>query len=173
MDERLVSELIDDGANLFESHGYCVVKVTEAGEAKKIKLPITSRGVSDLMDELRAKAPTPPVKTEDIDPESKEGEDLEAPGLIRRVTFDFTDPEYLRQSEKHNQEFLWQVVIKGLEISWKTKDGTGIEDYEQRKSLLKSKGLAYSQLLKIFKAVQGLTRFQEDREDFLPGGLSA
>ena len=57
-DVEILSEMVED-EGLFESRGYSVVKVTRDGKAGKLRLSISTRGVSDLMGEINAGAPRP------------------------------------------------------------------------------------------------------------------
>lgn len=165
---KRISELIE-GANLFESSGYSLLKVTKNGVEEMIELPIKSTGVADLQEALRGQAPKPPIRKQLIKKNSKEGKELGLPHDRMTQVFDNTDEDYLDALEKHNQSFIWQVIIFALDLSWKKKDGSEAETFEEKKSILQSTGITGAHTEQIFKDVQNLTQLAEDEGDFLSG----
>lgn len=165
---KRISELVE-GANLFDSNGYSMVMITKDGVQEPQELPIRSTGVSEFMNELSEKAPRPPTRRVVIKQNSAQGREL---GLARdRVeqVFDTTDEDYISALDKHNQEFNWRVVIFALNVpSWKMKDGSPAETFEDKKKILKTNNITWDHILKVFKDVKALTAMEEDREDFLP-----
>jgi len=168
VEEKLetISELIEN-QGVFDSRGYSIVKVTKAGVEEKLKLPIKSTGVAELMEELSGKAPRPPVTKELVKKNSPEGRELGLPHDKMVLVFDTTDEKYIDALEKHNQEFNWRVSIFALDINWKLEDGAEAETYEEQKRILQSNGITWHHIEKIAKDVRELTQFVEDREDFL------
>jgi hypothetical protein len=165
---KRISELIE-GEKLFDSSGFSLVKVTKDGSEEFLELPIKSTGVAEFQEELQGKAPRPPVKKELIKKGSKEGKGL---GLVHHKlmqVFDNTDENYIDALEKHNQDFIWQIVVFALDIAWKKKDGAQAATFEEKKGILKSTGITGHHTDQIFRDVQKLTRIQEEQEDFLPG----
>lgn len=163
---RRVSELIE-GEKIFDSSGFSLVKITRKGVEEFLELPIKSTGVGEFQEELTGKAPRPPVKKELIKKDSAEGKALGLAHDRLVQVFDNTDEKYIDALEKHNQDFIWQIVVFALDISWKKKDGSLATTYEEKKEILKSTGITGSHTDQIFGDVQNLTRIQEDQEDFL------
>lgn len=165
---KRISELIE-GDKLFDSSGFSLVKITIDGKEEFLELPIKSTGVAEFQEKLQGRAPRPPVKKELIKKDSKAGKEL---GLIHHKlmqVFDNTDEDYIDALEKHNQDFIWQIVVFALDIAWKKKDGAQAATFEEKKEILKSTGITGHHTDQIFKDVQKLTRIQEEQEDFLPG----
>jgi len=163
---EIITELVE-GDNVFESHGYAVVKITRGGKSKKIRLPIKSHGVAEFQEKLAAKAPKPPTTFELIRKGSPEGKELGLKHHQKAIVFDLTDEAYIDAMDKHNQDFQWRVAVFALDLSWKKKDGTIAETYEEKKKMLQDAGLTGFQLIDILKAVNELTQFAEEQEDFL------
>jgi len=171
MDEQVLSELIED-AGTFESRGYSNVKVTKGGVEQSLKVPIKSTGVYEYQIELSNKAPQPPSSERYIKKDSKEGQSLGIPnsGVFR--VFDFTDEKYVDEMDAHNREFVWKIAVFALDMPLKKKDGTMAESYDDRKRVLQSNGITGHQLDVIFNDVQSLTKWAEDRQDFLSASES-
>jgi hypothetical protein len=163
---RVISELIE-GENLFDSHGYSVIKITKDGEPEKVKIPIKSTGVAEYQRKLEGKAPRPPVTKELIKKGSKEGKALGLPHDKIALVFDTTDEKYVDAVENHNLELGWKVAIFALDMTLKKKGGTVAESYEDKKAVLQSSGITFHHINRILKDVNALTQFAEDREDFL------
>lgn len=165
---KRISELIEDQA-LFESSGFSLVKITKDGKEEFIELPIKSTGVAEYQEELRGQAPKPPVRKELIKKNSKEGKEfgLSHDRLVQ--VFDNTDENYIDALEKHNQDFIWRVIVFALDLKWKKKDGSEAFTFEEKKAILKSTGITGAHNDQIFKDVQNLTRIAEEGEDFLSG----
>ena len=167
MELEVITELTE-GANLFESHGYSIVKVTKGGVEKLLKLPIKSAGVADYMEKLRSRAPRPPVIFQVAKKDSPEGKELGFTHDRKIDVFDTTDERYIDALEKHNQDFNWAVAIFALDMPFRKSDGTEAGDVEEKKRILKSNGITWSQINRIFADVQALTLMAEERADFLP-----
>jgi hypothetical protein len=171
MQIETVSALME-GGNLFESSGYAYVKVTKAGAAKALKLPVKSTGVDEFMDKLAELAPQPPVITKTVPRDSAEGQalGLATDGPVQM--FDLTDAAYMEKLKAHNQDFIWRVVIFALDMEFKTKDGQVVDDFETKKAILKSNGITWAHANQVYADVEKLTRFAEEREDFLSANAS-
>jgi hypothetical protein len=161
----IVSDLVDDGVRFFESSGYSVIRITDDGNKKTLKIPISTDGVRELMDELSAIAPRAPVVRKMIEKDSDEGKKLEISENTMVMVFDLTDEKYVDALDEHTRHFTWKVVAKAIRI--------GPEDLDEKIELLKKKGITKNQVLKIYKDVMNLTNFAEDREDFLSGNVWA
>jgi len=161
-----ITELID-GESVFESHGYAKIKVTREDTAKKIRLPIKSSGVAEFQEKLAAKAPKPPTTFEMIQKGSDEGKAMGLKHHQKSIVFDLTDESYIDAMEEHNNDFTWRVAVFALDLSWKKKDGKKADSYEEKKAILQSAGLTMYQMADIMKAVNKLTMFAGEQEDFL------
>jgi hypothetical protein len=167
MEMETITELVE-GANLFDSRGYSIVKVTKEGKEKWLKLAIRSTGVAEYMENLRGKAPRPPTTFQVIKRDSPEGRELGLSHDRKIQVFDPTDERYVDSLEKHNQEFTWGVVIFALDMTFKTSGGTPAQNVEEKKRVLKSNGITWSHINKIFADVTALTKMEDERADFLP-----
>jgi len=163
---KRISELIE-GNGFFNSNGFSVIKVTKDGKESLVELPIRSTGVAEFQEELRDKAPKPPVRKEIIKKDSPEGKALGLTHHKFQQVFDTTDEEYLALLEAHNQDFIWKVIIFALDISLKKKDGTEANSFESKKRILQSTGLTGAHANQIFKDVQALTKVEDKDTDFL------
>lgn len=171
---KVISELVD-GKALFDSQGFTVLKVTrvinDGGErvakSMKIKLAIKSTGVAEYQEELSGKAPKPPRTFETVKKNSPEGRAMGLKHNEMTYIFDSTDEDYVDSLEKHTQEFVWRIAVFALDIKWTKADGTQAETYEEKKAILKSNGITGHHADKIYKDVNALTQFSEDRQDFL------
>ena len=161
-----ISELVED-AGLFDSRGYSTVKVTKDGKEKLIQLPIRSAGVDQFKAELSKKAPRPPVTKQFIKKGSAEGKALGLPHDSVVMVFDTTDEAYNDAMNAYNEDFAWRVAVFALDVNWKKKDGSLAEKFEDRKAILQSNGITDHQRTKIYQDVGDLTRYAEEREDFL------
>jgi len=170
MDQETVFSLIE-GGGFFESKGFSKIKITsvENNEVieKIISLPIKSTGVAEYQENLRGKAPKPPVTRQLVKKDSPEGKELGLPHNSMTIVFDTTDEAYIDALEKHNQEFIWQVAIFALDIEWKKRDGSIAETYEDKKKVLQSNNITGHHIDKIYKDVRWLTDFKEGEDDFL------
>jgi hypothetical protein len=88
---------------------------------------------------------------------------------VRVPEFNTLEEAYLDALEAHEQEFTWKVAVFALGLDWKRKDGSMVESYGEKVTILKANGITGHQIGQIFQDVQGLTRFNEERQDFLSG----
>lgn len=162
-----VSELVE-GNPIFESQGFSKVKITKKGEEQILEIPIQSTGVSELIDRFNKEAPRPPVVTRLALPNSEIGKDL---GLTRKQhvqIFDFTDDDFVKKQEEHNRDLGLKVVLLGVAIPIKDKEGKVIEDDNKKLEVLRNMGLTGGQFTKLFNDIQNLTTITEEQiEDFL------
>lgn len=166
MEPEIISELME-GGNLFDCRGYSVVKVTKGGVEKRLKLPIKSTGVAEYMEQLKGKAPRPPVTFQVVKRDSPEGKELGLTHDRKIQVFDTTDERYVDALEKHNQEFTWSVAIFALDMPFRKTDGAEAQSPEDKKRILKSNGITWSHINQIFADVQALTRMEDETSDFL------
>jgi len=163
---RRISELVEN-KGLFDSRGYTLLKVTKDGIEETLELPIKSSGVSEYMEMLEGEAPRPPVTRKMVKKNSPEGRELGLPHDQMVLVFDNTDDDYIDALNKHNREFNWRVAIFALDIKWTMQGGREAAAYEEKKQVLETNGITLNHVNKIFRDVDALTQFAEDREDFL------
>jgi len=155
---------IQEGNDLFQSRGFSYVKVTKDGKVVPVVIPIKSSGVSEVMEELLRKAPTPPDRKELVYPDSEYGKQL---GLTQKKWVflpDFTDPEYLAAKDKFDSDMMLKVVIMGLDTKFVDKEGKPIDDEKKKLAILKGLNLATDQMNQIMRDITSLTRWREGEE---------
>jgi len=166
--ETINIEELKEGNSLFQSRGHSLLKVTHDGQEKRLRIPIKSTGVTELMEEMRAKAPKPPVINKVIHPDDPAFKEL---GLSRKQhvkTFDLTDESYIEATEKHNQEIGIKLMLKGIDVPIKDKEGNIVEDRDKKMTILRDMGLTAPHFTQIIRDITSLTEWQEAEEnDFL------
>jgi len=167
--ETIDLDQLMEGNNIFESKGISYLKVTYKGQAKRIAIPIKSSGVSEMIDEFeREKKPMPPKKRELIKKDSDMGKEMRLSKNEWVFVFDFTDETYLSETEKYQRDLGLKVVMMGIDLPIKDREGNDIMDDNRRLQILKDMGLTGEHLSQLVKDIQALTQWQEDREnDFL------
>ena len=162
-----ITELVEDNP-IFESQGSTTIKVTKKGVEQHLAIPIESSGITDLMDEFNRKAPTPPVIRKLVHPNDPVGKELRLAKKQFVQMYDYTDETYVTNKAKHDSDLGLKVVLLGLSIPIKDKEGNVIEDPDKKLKALKGMGLTGSQFQKVFDDIQALTAFTEEVEnDFL------
>lgn len=165
-DIETISDLTADSA-LFECTGYSVLKITRNGKARLIRVKIKSTGVAEFQEQLSGRAPRPPMKRELIRASSAEGKALGLAADTLCMVFDLTDEAYVQALEAHNRDFIWQVVIFALDLAFKKTGGGEACTYEEKKAVLQSSGITQNHINRIYRDVEALTAYHEERSDFL------
>lgn len=164
MDEIQVTEFLE-GEKVFESHGVSRVKVTKDGEVKTLVLKIKSSGVADLVDTFSKEAPTPPVKNELVTPDSDLGRQMKL-GKKQWVRLpDFTDETYIKDKEQFDQDLGMAILLQGLAVTFKDREGNVITDDQEKIAQLKKQGMSSDQFLQVIRDIQDLTRWEEEKQD--------
>ena len=162
-------ELVE-GSSLFESNGVSIVKVTHEGKVKQLSIPIRSTGVSEIMDEFKRKAPTPPAIDRLAKPDDEIGKSLRLREKRWVKIFDLTDEQYLAAQEKYETELGLKIVLQGINVPIKDKDKNVIDDPDRKIEILKKMGISGEQFSQLVRDIGNLTRWAEEREsDFLEG----
>jgi hypothetical protein len=163
-----ISEIVD-GSALFKSTGVSRLKVTRNGEVEMLEIPIQSTGVSEILEEWSSGGPKPPIIHKVVRPDDEAFKEL---GLSRKQhvkTFDLTDPDYIKQTEEHQRKAGTKVLLKGLAVVFKDKEGKIIEDEDEQMKVMENMGLTGPHFTKLLGDIRSLTEWQEAREDdFLP-----
>lgn len=170
MSEEETISCFQEGDNLFASTGYSDIKVTRDGEVITRRIPIKSTGVIELLENLSEEAPIPPTTNELVEPESELGRrmKLKKKQWVRLV--DASDPIYQKKMDEYNQRLGYEIILQGLAIDLKDKDGGIITDKKEKLRILKSIGFTATQFEQLANDIQKLTSWsQEERADFFEG----
>lgn len=158
---------LQEGETIFHSWGISRVKVTRGSKVASLEIPIKSSGVADLIDEFADREPKPPIVNVVVSPNSDIGKQL---GLERKRhvrTFDLTDKTYQEALKKHNRDLGMGILLMGLAIPIKDRDGNEVTNPEKALEILRSQGMSGEQFTQIVNDIQNLTRWEEGRtEDF-------
>ena len=164
-----VSEIVEDD-DPFLSTGTSKVKVTKDGKVRALVFRIKSTGIADLVDQFNRKAPTPPIHKEIVNPDSDIGKQL---GLSKRKWIkmpDLTDPAYLAEKEKHDQDLGMAILLQGLDIVFKDKNHNVVTDPDEQIRIMKDMDITGDQFMQIINDIQDLTRWNEEAtENFFEG----
>ena len=144
---------LTEGKSLFESKGVSIVKVTHNGEVKKLEIPIKSSGISELVDTFRKKAPQPPGKKCKVEAGSEQAISMGIGKTQYVYLSDYTDSDYLDQKEKHDSDLGIKIVLHGLDVPIKDKEGNVVDDDDKKLEIMKGMGITgeqFSQILFTF-----------------------
>ena len=164
MKEVKVTELVE-GKPIFESEGTCKLKITKEGVVQALILPIRSTGVAELIDSFTKKAPRPPVKNQLVQPDSGMGKEMRLARKQWVKMLDFSDPGYVEAKDKHDQDLGLAIMLQGLSLEIKGKDGNVVTDADQKVKILKGLGMTGEQFTQVVRDIQALTQWDEERED--------
>ena len=158
-----------EGNRIFDSKGFSHLKVTHKGQVRRLVIPIKSNGVSEMIDEFeRSKKPTPPKKRELVKKDSDTGREMRLTKNEWVWVHDLTDEAYVADTEKYQRELGLKMVMMGLDLPIRDKEGNEIVDDDRRLQILKEMGLTGEHLNQLVGDIQSLTQWQEDKEtDFL------
>jgi len=140
----------------------CTGTVAISVNGAPIELPITSKGVLELRDELVYHKPIAPKKALVIRADSDIGRELGIEEDTVKLIQDEADEHYIEQLNEYHTEMLWQIVIKGLDMEFTDSKGKALTDYEDKKAVLLVNGLTIEQLNIIFKAILRLGKQNEE-----------
>jgi len=153
-----LSKLLPDTTKLT-----CTGTVAVNVNGAPIELPITSEGVLELRDEMLHHRPIAPKKALTIKADSETGKELGLSEDTVKLVQDEADEGYIQQLNQYHEDFLWQIVIKGLTIEFEDITGTPVEDFDGKKAVLLANGLTIAQIQIIFDAIVKLG-FQHSQE---------
>ena len=171
MDKKIATVRLTDlteGKSLFESQGISIVKVTHDGKVKKLEIPIKSSGISELVDTFQKKAPQPPGKKCKVEVGSEQAVDMGIGKTQYVYLSDYTDADYLEQKEKHDSDLRIKIVLHGLDVPIKDKEGNLVEDDDKKLEIMKGMGITGEQFTQIVDDISLLTKWEDKKEsDFL------
>ena len=158
-----------EGNKIFESKGVSYLKVTQGNVIKRLAIPIKSSGISEMIDEFeRTKKPEPPKKRELAQPDSDWGRELKLTRKEWLWIYDVADEQYVKDLTDYQNNLGIKVVLMGMDIVIKDKDGNEIQEDERKIQAMKNMGLTGEHLNQLIKDIRALTQWQEEKEsDFL------
>ncbi len=146
------------------------LKVTRKGVEEFFQIPITTRGLRALSDEMAKKAPKPKTKMRLITKD-----EATKAGLPRGMPIyyeDRNDPDYIKASDDFWQDRQLAIVGLGVDIEIKDAQGKVITDPAKRGKFLLER-FGSSHITQIFEDIVGLDTIAQEQEDFLSGETSA
>ncbi len=166
IETKYVTEIVVDD-DLFRSNGFSSIKVTKSGKIYELKVPVKSSGITELIEEFKRKEPKPPVIRELVKQDSDLGKNM---GLSKNTWVklpDLSDVEYIKAREKYESELGIAIVLKGLDIEIKDKEGNILTDRDVKIQALKGMGMSGEQFSQIVKDIRELTQWTaEERDNF-------
>ena len=163
--EEVIRSFVE-GEPVFQSFGTARVKIGN----KVLQIPVKSVDMEGITKALCHKKPRPPTERKCIKANSDEGRKA---GLSRdrwvEVAIE-TDEGYQQRMQAYNTELGYLVLLEGLNIEIKNKQGGVVWDPNNRASqekddalrVLRGMGLTGWQFSQITDAISDLTRFQEE-----------
>lgn len=146
----------------------CTGTVTISVNGAPMELPITSKGVLELRDELGYHKPIAPKKSLVIMADSDTGRKLGLQEDTVKLVQDDADARYIEQLNEYHTELMWQIVLKGLDMEFRDSKGKVLTDYEDKKAVLLVNGVTIDQLTTIFNAIVKLGHHNaEELEEYI------
>ncbi len=163
---RRLSQIVESDA-AFVSKGLARLKITEGGQPVAIEVPIKSTGLDEYRKALADKAPRPPVVFELFRKGSPEAKELGVNADVKVARFDTTDQAYVDANDAYFKEMAWRLAVFAIDCPLIMADGRPAETYEEKRRVLAAQGITGHHLDRIAEAVQDLSRFSAEQEDFL------
>lgn len=162
-----ISKLIPEH-NKLVSKGTVAIWVNNENGETPIELPITSEGVLELRDELIMRKPSPPRRALVVKADSDIGRELGLTEDTVKLVIDEADEQYLKRSNEYSIEFMWQIILKGLDMEFTDKKGKALHNSEDKKAVLLLNGLTLAHLETLFNAILKLGEAKEEElEEFI------
>ncbi|MBU2395760.1 MAG: hypothetical protein KKH70_20690 [Gammaproteobacteria bacterium] len=157
-----------DGESIFESRGFSRVKVTKDGKARALEIPIKSTGISELVESFVRNAPKPPEKKFLAKPDDEVGKELGLTANKWVFLPDMNDEDYKKRVQDHDQRMGNAILLKGIDVVIKDKDGGIVEDEDKKIEVFKHMGMSTDHFQQVINDIQALTRWSEkETESFL------
>jgi len=133
-----------------------------------LELPITSEGVLELRDELLHHRPIAPKKALIIKADSDVGRELGLSEDQVKLVQDETDEGYVNALNNYSIDFMWNIVIKGLDMEFFDAKGKSVTEFEEKKAVLLMNGITLAHLETIFNTILMLGKAHaEDLEEYI------
>jgi len=157
-----------EGTDIFISTGISKVKVTRNGEVECLEVPVQSTGISDLITTFEQNAPTPPLTKLFADPNDPNDVIAKEMKIAKKTWIkipDLTDSDYLKQKEEHDSDMGTAILMKGMAVIIRDKNGEEVEDDKKKIETLKGMGMSADQFTQIVDDITSLTRWSEEEKE--------
>ncbi len=156
-----------EGKSLFQSNGISEVKITKDGEVKCLRIPITSTGIADIIDTFHEQSPKPPMVKELVLPGSDMYKELKMTRKNYIKIPDYGDANYIKAKEEHDSDLAMAILLKGIAVPIKDKDGKAVTDRTKKIKILKDMEMSGDQFAQIVGDIRSLTNWDsEEKESF-------
>lgn len=133
-----------------------------------LEIPISSQGVLELRNELMHYQPIPPKKSLVIKANSDVGRELGLKEDTLKLVPDEADARYIQQKNQYNIDFLWAIVIQGIDMDFYDSKKKMVTDPEEQKAIMLLNGFTISHLETILASILKLGEVQvEDMEAYI------
>lgn len=154
--------ILSEGDDLFLSYGFSNVKVTKNGVVTNVKLRIKSSGVTELIEEFKAKEPKPPLMDEIVRKDSDMGRQLRLVKDSLVKVPNLGDPDYVKALDEYESQLGIAILQKGLDVEFKNKEGESVVDPDERLRILKSMGMSGPQFTQVVQDIRAMTEWTEE-----------
>jgi len=163
---------LKEGEDTFLSYGYSNVKVTKNGKIVNVKLPIRSSGITELIEDFKEKEPKPPSKDVLVTPDSDQGKQMKISEKKWVKMPDLTDPAYVKAYGKYESDLGIAILLKGLAVTLKDKDGNEVTNSDRKIEVLKGMGMSGPQFTQVVQDIRSMTEWNEEELRSFFGGSS-
>jgi hypothetical protein len=165
------------GSTPFLAWGYSDLKVQKGEEKTITRMPIKSTGLAEIMEQMAADAPVPPVKKMLIKPDSPEGREARLTHATFMQVYDTTDKEYIERTRKHNVKTTFRIILNGLAVDIEDEAGTilvksngpgmisEVTDEDAALTVLKGLGFSTHHFDKLYTDITNLTQAEKETVD--------
>jgi len=165
------------GETPFLAWGYSDLRVQRGEEVVIQRMPIKSTGLAEIMEQLAADAPVPPVKKQLIKPDSPEGREARLQHATLMQVYDTTDKDYIERTRKHNVKTTFRIILNGLAVDIADENdvilvksnGPGmrseVNDEDAALTVLKGLGFSTHHFDKLYTDITSLTNTEKEAVD--------
>lgn len=159
---------IKKGQNIFTSTGVSRVKVTKEGESICYEIPITSTGITEIMEKFQRNAPQPPIVNTLVKPEDEIGKEN---GITKNTWMkipNLGDKNYLEEKQKYQSDLGIAILMQGMILEIMDENDEVIVDDDKKLEVLKEQGLSANHFTQIIDDITNLTKWNNgELEGFL------
>lgn len=165
------------GSSPFLAWGYSDLKVQRGEDSFVQRMPIKSTGLAEIMEQMAADAPVPPVKRLLIKPDSPEGREARLNHATFMQVYDLTDKEYIERNRKHNVKTTFRIILNGLAVDIEDEMGNAVvvsngpgqrsdvKDEDAALTILKGLGFSTHHFDKMYQDITNLTNAEKETVD--------
>ena len=165
------------GSSPFLAWGYSDLKVQRGEDSLVQRMPIKSTGLAEIMEQMAADAPVPPVKKMLIKPDSPEGREARLTHATFMQVYDTTDKDYIERSRKHNVKTTFRIILNGLAVDIEDAEGnpvvksngpgqrSEVMDEDAALTILKELGFSTHHFDKMYQDITNLTNADKETVD--------